>query len=57
MSQVYGTTDTAASATTRSRFGPFPYGVQAGEYPQELVQLQLWQHEQEQCETSGSATK
>ncbi|KAK7366903.1 hypothetical protein VNO80_08906 [Phaseolus coccineus] len=53
--KVYGTTDTAT--TSRNAFDPFPYGMHAGGYSQELVQLQLCQPEQEAYETSDTATK
>ncbi|XP_058750222.1 agamous-like MADS-box protein AGL21 isoform X2 [Vicia villosa] len=56
--KVYGTTDTATTATSKNPFVQFPFGVGGGgEYAQTLFQLQLCQPEHEQyCETSGSAS-
>ncbi|PNX79170.1 MADS-box protein, partial [Trifolium pratense] len=56
--KVYGTSDTAATATSKNAFGQFPYGVfEGGDCPQTLFNLQLCLPEQEQyCETSGSGS-
>ncbi|KAK2374048.1 MADS-box transcription factor [Trifolium repens] len=56
--KVYGTSDTAATATSKNAFVQFPYGVcGGGECPQTLFNLQLCPPEQEQyCETSGSGS-
>ncbi|KAF7829258.1 MADS-box transcription factor 23-like isoform X1 [Senna tora] len=51
--KVYGTRDAAAASIDAFN----PYGIHAGEDPQELIQLQLSQPEQDTYETSGSATK
>ena len=53
MSQVYGTTDVAA--TSRNAF--VPYGIHAGDDAQPPIQLHLRQPEQQTYETSGSATR
>ncbi|KAI4314448.1 hypothetical protein L6164_027356 [Bauhinia variegata] len=51
--KVYGTTDVTAASTN----GFIQYGIHGGEDSQALIQLQLSQPEQQDYETSGSATK
>ncbi|KAL2348978.1 hypothetical protein Fmac_002978 [Flemingia macrophylla] len=53
--KVYGSID--MTATSKNPFVLPPYGTNAQEYPQELVQLQLFQPEQEAYETSVTTTK